>query len=510
MVNKRSSGVLCHISSLPSRFGIGDLGPEAYRFVDFLSRSGFSWWQILPINPTDPALANSPYSSCSAFAANHLFISPELLVEEGFLDKQELAGLEMEVGPSDYEKAQQVRAALLFKSYQRYQKRVIKLRDFENFCVHEAYWLDDYALFVVLKGFFHNASWNEWPLDIRDRNPEALKDFSAANANAIEKERFTQYLFYRQWRSLQEYCSRKGIGLIGDIPIYVTYDSVDVWVHPEIFKLDQQKNPITVAGVPPDYFSANGQRWGNPVYNWEKLKETDFNWWVDRIYRNLALFDAARIDHFRGFVQCWEIPSEEKTAIKGAWRDVPGKDLFQTLKQHFRELPIIAEDLGIITKEVDELKDSLGFPGMRVLLFAFIPEYKKSRDLPENYTPLSVAYTGTHDNNTVVGWFAADMTLAEKKVLTEYLGHEPEAQGINWLMIELVMKSSAYLAVVPLQDLLGLGQEARMNKPSTVLGNWQWRFARGDLGSSLSRRMASLLSKVGRKIGEGFVESVKS
>jgi 4-alpha-glucanotransferase len=494
MINQRSSAVLCHISSLPSLFGIGDLGPEAYRFVDFLGRAGFSWWQILPISPTDPALSNSPYSSVSAFAANHLFISPELLVEEGFLDKKDLEGIAGGAeGPAEYEKAARIRDQLLTEVYRRYQKRKIKFRDFESFCVHEGYWLDDYALFVVLKKHFRNSCWNEWPVEYRDRHPESLKNFIDGNFELIERERFIQYLFCRQWRALQEYCSRKSIGLIGDIPIYVNYDSVDVWVHPEIFKLDTQKRQTVVAGVPPDYFSDIGQRWGNPVYNWEKLKATEFSWWVDRIYRNLALFDAIRIDHFRAFAQCWEIPADEKTAVKGAWRDVPGKELFQALQKHFSQLPIIAENLGIITKDVDELMEKFSFPGMRVLMFAFHNEYKKSRDLPENYTPLSVAFTGTHDNNTIRGWFENDITPIEKKNIQEYLGYEPAGQDINWIMIELVMDSCANLAVIPLQDLLGLGEPARMNRPSTVEGNWLWRFSPGVLGRSLCTRVAKLI-----------------
>jgi 4-alpha-glucanotransferase len=506
MINQRSSAVLCHLSSLPSLFGIGDLGPEAYRFVDFLCRAGFTWWQILPISPTDQGSFYSPYSSVSAFAANHLFISPELLVEEGFLDKKDLEGIAGGAeGPAEYEKAARIRESLLAEAYRRYQERKIKFRDFESFCVHEGYWLDDYALYVVLKKHFKGSCWHEWPVVYRDRHPEALKNFTDANLELIERERFIQYLFCRQWRALQEYCSRKSIGLIGDIPIYVNYDSVDVWVHPEIFKLDAQKRQTVVAGVPPDYYSEIGQRWGNPVYNWEKLKATEFSWWVDRIYRNLALFDAIRIDHFRAFVQCWEIPVEEKTAVKGAWRDVPGKELFLALQKHFRQLPIIAENLGIITKDVDELMELFGFPGMRVLMFAFHNEYKKSRDLPENYTPLSVAFTGTHDNNTIRGWFENDMTPVEKENLQEFLGYEPSSRDISWIMIELVMESQANLAIIPLQDLLGLGEQARMNRPSTVEGNWLWRFPPGVLGRSLCTRVSKIISRSHREVGVGVV-----
>ena len=499
MLDTRSSGVLCHISSLPSPFGIGDFGPEAYHFVDFLAKSGQRWWQVLPINPTDSALANSPYSSFSAFAGNPLFISPELLVKEGFLDKKDILGQMMIPGDKvDYEAAAAVRETLINKAYARYCSRWFKSRSFENFCAREARWLDDFALFVVMKRDCHGSSWIDWPANFRDHNPEVLEDFSLKHAMTINREKFAQYLFFRQWSALQAYCSRKGVGLIGDIPIYVNYDSVDVWVHPDLFKLDGDRRQTFVAGVPLDYFSKDGQRWGNPVYDWDRIRQTGFSWWVERLRHNLTLFDAVRIDHFRGFAQCWEIPAKEKTAIRGAWRDVPGEELFKTLERHFPKLPIIAEDLGIITKDVDVLKEKFGFPGMCVLMFAFHNEYKKSRDFPGNYKTRSVVYTGTHDNNTICGWYENDLTEIEKKNMLEYFGREIDDREINWVMIEEVMKSVSNTAIVPLQDLLGLGGAARMNRPSTIQGNWLWRVKPGELGKELSRRLAKLTINTNR------------
>jgi 4-alpha-glucanotransferase len=361
--------------------------------------------------------------------------------------------------------------------------------------MRESRWLDDFALFVVMKRHCRGSSWASWPGDFRDHHPEALKDFIVGHAMAIDQEKFTQYLFFRQWSALQAYCSRKGVGLIGDIPIYVNYDSADVWVHPDLFKLDGDRRQTFVAGVPPDYFSKDGQRWGNPVYDWDRMRQTGFSWWVDRLRHNLALFDAVRIDHFRAFAQCWEIPAGEKTAVRGSWRDVPGEELFLTLKQRFQKLPIIAEDLGIITKDVDALKEKFGFPGMCVMMFAFHNEYKESRDFPGNYKPRSVAYTGTHDNNTTRGWYENDRTEIEQENMLEYFGRKIDVSEINWVMIEEVMKSVANTAIIPLQDILGAGAEARMNRPSTIQGNWLWRVKPQELGADLSRRLAKLVAK---------------
>ncbi|MBF0595012.1 MAG: 4-alpha-glucanotransferase [Candidatus Omnitrophica bacterium] len=493
MMKTRSSGILCHISSLPSTFGIGDLGPEAYRFVDFLSRSGQVWWQVLPLNPTEIGLGNSPYSSFSAFAFNTLFISPERLVKDGFLTATDIESFRQPFAAAiDFDLVSKNKAALIAMAFSRYQQRRFALKDFEDFCRHHSSWLDDAALFVVIKRMFAGKVWAQWPAEFRDRDDVALKSVRAGKSVEILQEKFAQYVFYRQWRHLQDYCSNKGIGIIGDIPIYVNYDSVDVWVHPELFKLDRERNQTFVAGVPPDYFSADGQRWGNPVYDWQALRATGFSWWVDRLQHNMALFDAVRVDHFRAFAQCWEIPAAEVTAIRGKWCDVPGMELFSVLRKKFDHLPIIAEDLGIITPDVDALKEYFGFPGMCVVMFAFHNDYRKSRDFPDNFSPECVVYTGTHDNNTVRGWFEEDMTPIESENFLDYFGSEFNGTDINWVMIGLAMNSVANVSIVPLQDVLGVGSQCRMNRPSIVKGNWVWRFDEG----AINRRVLARLHRL--------------
>ncbi len=493
MKNERASGILCHISSLPSPYGIGDLGPEAYRFADILSRARQKYWQVLPLNPTNGALAHSPYSSYSAFAFNLLFLSPDILFQDGLLSEKDKDQCCL---PCDatvpFDDVYERKALLVERAFTAYKARWLKPRTFEDFCSAQKHWLDDHALFVVLKGRFNDRAWVDWPVEFRDRHPQSLKEAARQFGDGILREKFGQFLFYRQWMSLRAYCARQGIQLIGDIPIYVNYDSVDVWCAPEFFKLDEQRRQTFVAGVPPDYFSEEGQLWGNPVYDWDQLKKNGFKWWVDRLRHNLTCFDLVRIDHFRAFAQCWEIPASEPTAVKGAWCHVPGVDLFTVFQKEFPSLPVIAEDLGIITPDVDALKDGFGLPGMHVLLFAFHNEYKKSRDLPENSTPLSVVYTGTHDNNTVRGWYSHDMTPMEKKNMAEYLGRDVPPDEINWVMIELAFRSAAFLALIPLQDILGLGKEARMNTPSTASGNWKWRMLPEEFSPEAIDRLAVL------------------
>ena len=499
MKKERASGVLCHISSLPSPYGIGDLGPEAYHFVDSLHRSRQKYWQVLPLNPTNGALGHSPYSSYSAFAFNLLFLSPDLLFQDGLLSEKDrdLCHFINDAQVS-FDDVTERKAVLLERAYAAYKTGGSYAGAFEAFCFSQAHWLDDHALFVALKRRFHDGSWVDWPVAFRDRCPETLKEAARQSGDEVLREKFGQFLFYRQWTALRAYGAGQGIKIIGDIPIYVNYDSVDVWCAPEYFKLDGQKRQTFVAGVPPDYFSDEGQRWGNPVYDWEELKKTGFRWWVERLRQNLVCFDLVRIDHFRAFAQCWEIPASEPTAVNGAWRDVPGVDLFTVLQKEFPLLPVIAEDLGVITPDVDALKDRFGLPGMHVLLFAFHNEYKKSRDLPENSTPLSVVYTGTHDNNTVRGWYGHDITPMEKKNMIEYLGRHISSDEVNWVMIELAFRSAAFLALIPVQDILGLGEAARMNTPSTVRGNWKWRILPGELSPEVLERLAELTSTTGR------------
>ncbi len=495
-MKKRQSGILLHISSLPSVFGIGDLGPEAYRFVDFLHKTQQSYWQILPINPTDRAHKNSPYSSSSAFAGNTLFISPEFLHKEGYVREDILhSKLKFPKKKVNYEKVRAYKQCLFEEAYARFKENPSMAQGWEGFLTEHAFWVDAYALFVVMKEYFGGKVWTDWPEDLKYRNPEALEAFSVEFEDQLNKVKFLQYVFLKQWRALKDYAHQNGIGFIGDIPIYVTFDSVDVWMQPQYFKLDKDLNPFVVAGVPPDYFSETGQRWGNPVYNWEKLKESGYNWWIKRVEVNLELFDVLRIDHFRGMVNYWEIPAEEETAINGYWVDVPTEDFFSTLKfgvtQGGEGLPIIAEDLGVITDEVRDEMKTQGFPGMKILLFAFGDD-DRNPYLPHNYTEDCVVYTGTHDNNTARGWFQDEAGINEKQRLFLYLQREVSFKEIHWALIELAMKSSACLAIIPLQDVLGLDGKARMNKPATIKGNWQWRFLPKALTGEVVSKLRSL------------------
>ena len=368
---------------------------------------------------------------------------------------------------------------------------------FEDFVHGNAHWLDDYALFTALKEYFGGTAWNEWPREIRDRTEPALKEWTRELAARIDREKFYQFLFFRQWSALKIYCNRKNIQVIGDIPIYVSYDSSDVWANPEFFKLDGEKSPVQVAGVPPDYFSSTGQLWGNPVYNWDRLKETSYAWWVSRLEHNLKYFDTVRLDHFRGFVAYWEVPASETTAINGKWVNTPARDFFNTLLLRFPVLPIIAEDLGIITPDVKEIMQTYGFPGMKVLLFAFGDDAANPYML-HNHVRNCVVYTGTHDNNTTRGWFQLDATEDEKKNLIEYLGREIDESNVSWELIRLAMMSVAGTAVIPMQDFLGLGGEARMNTPSTVFGNWSWRVAEDQLSPVLAEKIAGMTGLYGR------------
>ncbi|MFH1338611.1 MAG: 4-alpha-glucanotransferase [Candidatus Omnitrophota bacterium] len=497
-MKRRGSGILLHITSLPSSFGIGDLGQGAYKFTDFLREAKQSFWQVLPLNPTDAAQGNSPYSSVSAFAGNPLLISPGLLVEQGFLGKEDARKL-----PSfpkervDYPAVIDFKKRLLDTAYQDFKKKKNR-NDYERFCSINSDWLEDYALFVALKENFDGKAWNIWPGEIRDRQPEALRSAKNQFQDRAEKEKFIQYLFFKQWSSLKNYCNRKDIRIIGDIPIYVNYDSADTWSNQRIFKLNGEGKPAFVAGVPPDYFSKTGQLWGNPVYDWKVLKETRYNWWVQRMEHVLKLYDIVRIDHFRGLVAYWEVPVGEKTAINGKWVEVDAEDFFNALFKHFFDLPIIAEDLGMITADVREVLKNFGFPGMKVLLFAFGEDKPMHPYLPHTYEKNCVVYTGTHDNNTIKGWFEKEANARDKKRLFNYLGRKAVTEELHWELIRLAMTSVANIVIVPLQDLLGLGEEARMNRPSFAEGNWQWRFLPAQLTSSSAQRLSEITEIYGR------------
>lgn len=452
---ERFAGVLLHISSLPSSYGIGDLGPVAYRFVDFLARSGQSFWQVLPINPTELSYGNSPYFSPSLFAGNFLLISPELMYEEGLIESFHLGALKSELSRRvDYPEVYRKKKEMLSFAFERFKEN----EDFERFCEEEAFWLEDYVKFKALKEKTGKPWW-EWSNE--DKVPQ----------RELLKEKFVQYVFFSQWKRLKAYANAKGIKLIGDLPMYPAHDSADVWANREIFKLREDGFPRVVAGVPPDYFSKTGQLWGNPVYSWENLKKTSFRWWINRIRHNLKLFDILRFDHFRGFSAFYQVPYGEKTAEKGWWEKAPGYEFFQRVKEEFPNMPFIVEDLGTIDHEVIELREHFKLPGMKVLVFAFFE--RNSSHLPHNHSYNSVVYTSTHDTMPVKGWFYKEVDEHIRARVLDYLGYVP--RQIERAFLRLAYMSVAKYCIVPMQDLLGLGEEGRMNRPGEACGNWEWR-----------------------------------
>ncbi len=498
-MEKRGSGILLHITSLPSLHGVGDTGPGARRFVDFLSEAGQSYWQILPLSPTCTAFGNSPYSSFSAFAGNPLLISPELLVEYGFLSGSDIKGHpEFPLDKVKYKAVIRHKETVLQKAYDKNREALQENHGFILFCNENSDWLDDYALFISFKRNYKNGDWSRWPADIRDRKASAIESWNEKLKEPILKEKFFQYLFYRQWSSLKDYCISKNIQIVGDIPIYVNYDSADVWSNPEIFLLDKKERPFILSGVPPDYFSSTGQIWGHPVYNWKALTKSGYGWWIRRIEHNLQLFHRFRLDHFRGFVDYWEIKAGEKSAVKGRWVSAPAEDFFNTLIKHFPVLPVMAEDLGFITPDVREVMNKFGFPGMKVLLFAFKANFPESQYALHNHVKNCVVYTGTHDNNTVRGWYSRELGSAGRKRLTEYLGHKVSVKTVHWEFVRLAMRSVADTVIIPMQDILGLGQSARMNKPATSRSNWEWRVKEGQLSGSLIKRLSEITRIYGR------------
>jgi 4-alpha-glucanotransferase len=498
-MDKRGSGILLHVTSLPSSYGVGDLGPEAYRFTDFLAQAKQSYWQVLPLNPTNPAYGNSPYSSISAFAGNTLLISPDLLIEEGLLPREDLDPIPpFPEGRCDFSEVIPYKEKLLERAYQRFNQYGKRRESFEAFCSENSSWLEDFALFVVLKKHFGEKVWNQWPRELRDRDLNSLGAIKKESHNQIEKEKFWQYLFFKQWHSLRNACQEKGVHLFGDLAIYVSLDSADVWANPGLFKLDAEKRPAFVSGVPPDYFSETGQLWGNPVYRWNVLKKSNFQWWIERIAHNLKLFDVVRIDHFLGLVAYWEIPAGEKTAINGRWVKAPAKDFLNTLNKNFPHLPIVAEDLGVITPDVREVMNHFGLPGMKVLQFAFREDNPMHPFLPHTYEKNFLVYTGTHDNNTVRGWFEEEASTEDKRRLFRYLGREVPVEEIHWELIRLAMMSVAQSVILPMQDVLGLGREARMNRPSIAHGNWEWRLRPVQITASVSERLLEITEIFGR------------
>jgi len=465
-----------HISSLPSRFGIGDFGPQAYQFVDLLAKNNQHFWQVLPLNPTEFKHGNSPYHSYSAFAGNPLFISPELLYQEGLLNKENLNDSYLpEQQNIDFDTIYPLKNKLLKKACHFFKQIPDLQQEFDCFCQQQTFWLNDYALFEVLRSYYPDTEWNQWPSPIKERDSNALQKFEKKMVNEIKKQKMIQFLFFRQWNKLKKYCHQKNINIIGDMPIYVIYHSADVWANPDLFKLDRNKNPLFKAGVPPDYFSKTGQLWGNPVYQWPAHRKERFNWWIKRIHHNLSMVNVLRIDHFRGLVAYWEIASKEKTAVNGQWVTGGGNSFFQMLSREFPDLPFIAEDLGVITEDVVRVINQLGLPGMRVLQFGFDTDsFPHSLHLPHNYRLNCVVYTGTHDNNTIQGWLQKEIKASQKRNLKKYLGKNIRIVNSYWDLIRMAQASVANLAIIPTQDILGLGAEARMNYPSHANSNWQW------------------------------------
>jgi len=494
----RCSGILLPLFSLPSRFGIGDLGPEAYRFVDFLKESGQRIWQILPLSPTTGRSDHSPYHGTSTFAFNPLLISPELFMEDGLLEKKEI----MKAPPFpeariDYSAVVRCKKALLTAACRRFRRMPVD-EGYAQFCQAQSGWLDDYARFTAFKTHFRGAAWNRWPEGLRDRSPKAMSALALQLHDAIEHIKIVQYLFHRQWVRLRAHCRASGVEIFGDLPIYVLHDSADTWSRPNLFKLSKNSRPAAVSGVPPDYFSATGQLWGHPVFRWQSHRRTRYDWWVRRFARHFELFDLLRIDHFRGLVAYWEVPAGRRTAVGGRWVAAPAEDFLAELKQRLPRLPLIAEDLGFITADVRHLMKRHGFTGMRVLQFGFSGDPASNENAMINVPENCVVYTGTHDNNTSRGWFETEAMPAEKKRLAAVIGGSPGAAGVSWHLIRLAMLSRARLAIVAVQDLLTLDSGARINTPGRRRGNWRWRMTPAQSASLPAARLLDLTRVSGR------------
>lgn len=492
----RTSGILLHPTSFPGPDGIGDLGEPARQFIDFLVDSGQEIWQILPLGPT--GYGNSPYMSFSAIAGNPLLISLDLLVEQGWLSPEDLhhrPGFDPDFIEFDRVLAWKMpllhRASLNFKAHASLQV----LTQFDSFCHNKALWLEDFSLFMALLEANPGTVWTDWPKPLRDREEEALQEAREALAGKVYCQKFMQFEFFRQWGELKAYANQNQVQVFGDVPIYVSFNSSDVWAHPHLFQLDAEKQPIAVAGVPPDYFAETGQRWGNPLYDWKALEATGFVWWIIRLREGLELVDLMRIDHFRGFAAYWAVPAEEETAENGTWVEGPGAKLFLAIREALGSLPIIAEDLGDIDQDVIDLRDQFNFPGMKILHFAF-GGGSDNPFLPFNVSPNSVIYTGTHDNDTTLGWYQSAPDY-ERERLHQYLGCN-SADGVVWDLIRLAFSSVANQAIIPLQDVCSLGTDARMNLPGTAEGNWTWRYRPEALTSDYSDRLRALTQIYGR------------
>lgn len=501
MILSRCSGILLHVTSLPGIHGIGDLGDCAHNFVDFLAASGQKIWQVLPLSPT--GYGDSPYQCFSAFAGNHLFIDLLTLQAEGLLAAKDLSAAPPLPSDSvDYGRIISFKQSLLRKAGRKFFRDAngSQIGAFDTFCEDNAAWLDDYALFMAGKDFHNGAVWTDWDVGLRQRDPSILDQWRRKFSREIQIHKFSQFEFFLQWERLKNHCRRCGIRIMGDVPMYIAHDSADVWARPELFQLDEYGRPTVVAGVPPDYFSATGQLWGNPIYRWDVLARSGYRWWIDRFRASLKLFDLVRLDHFRGYEAYWEVPAGAPTAMNGKWVKGPGRTFFDVLQTKLKELPVVAENLGVITPEVEAIRREFGFPGMSLLQFAFGNDPQGPSFRPHNYSRELVAYTGGHDNDTTVGWWTSrglDETtrtvedIRKERAFTKaYLGMDSEP--INWVFIRTVFASVAAIAIVPLQDVLGVGSEARMNLPGTVTGNWKWRYSASVLTSKIKAKLREL------------------
>jgi 4-alpha-glucanotransferase len=495
MLAQRSSGILLHPTSLPSRGGIGDLGPAAYEFVDWLAAAKQTLWQVLPLGPV--GCGNSPYSCTSAFAANVLMISLEHLADRGLIEHKQVRSGPGTDSAVDFDAVRQYKLPLLREAAKVFLRSApsAERERYERFCRDNHWWLEDYVLFSSLRERFGDQPWSSWPEDIVCRRSDAMAKLHTELRGQLDLERFLQFAFFEQWAALRSYCRERGIRVIGDVAIFVSYDSTDVWTHPEIFRLREDLSPDVVAGVPPDAYSESGQRWGNPLYDWDALRSRGYSWWIKRMRWAIETCDIVRLDHFRGFEACWEIPADEPTAIHGRWVAGPNACLFKALKSALGKLPFIAEDLGYITQEVADLRKSLEIPGMKVLQFGFSNPGAHVY-LPHQFESDSVVYTGTHDNDTTVGWWSSGTTQEEKVAASAYLGIGED--GVHWAFIRAALTSVATLSVIPVQDVLGLGSDARMNVPSKTSDNWSWRLRTGALTTPLAEKLASLVEVTDR------------
>jgi 4-alpha-glucanotransferase len=502
----RLSGVLLHPTSLPGPYGIGELGEEAHRFIESLTRSGVGLWQVLPLGPT--AYGDSPYQSLSAFAGNPLLVSLDVLRRDGLLDDGDVEHQpRFSAHEVDFGAVIDYKLPLLQKAYGKFQHTTSHAQQtaFAAFCKKQAAWLDDFALFAVVKEQLGGRSWHEWEEGIRDRHKDALAGWRHDHAEAIRSRQFWQFLFFQQWRAVHDHAKHVGIKVMGDIPIFVAHDSADVWAHPQLFRLDDEGRPLFVAGVPPDYFSATGQLWGNPLYRWDLMAKDGYRWWIDRFRATFAMVDVVRLDHFRGFEAYWEIPAGEETAVRGHWRKGPGASFFKAVRDALGDLPIVAENLGVITPEVEALREKFSLPGMAILQFAWGDDPQGSDFLPHNFPHNRVVYTGTHDNDTTVGWWTSgvgDSTRSleeverERRFALSYMNSD--GREIHWDFIRTLLASVADVAIVPLQDVLGLGSEARMNLPGRPGGNWRWRVAPGAVKTHAEQRLREMNENYGR------------